>query len=101
MGSGLSGAIVPRRSTESYIQAIPRVDGVDRHGKIHQLLIGEMGMNTFIDLIGYVIVGYQSDSFGPLQGSTFPFTVERCLSPGRQKVEALFTFTFRASIFRV
>src|SRR6266567_2526821 len=101
MSGSLLRLIDARLTPKAYCQAVPSIDGSNCKGEVDQFLFGEVRGNTFIEVIGNVIVGNQGESLGPFQSCTFPLTVERRFSPGRKQIEALFTLSSSTSIFRV
>src|SRR5690242_3597815 len=68
--------------------AVPAVDGGDRQGQGHDLLLAELLTDALEDLVRDVVGRDQGQRIGPLERGAFAVGVVGALAPGRQAVEA-------------
>ena len=80
--------------------AIPSVDGHNRHRQRDDLSLVEMPAQFFVHIVGSVGLGNEGQSIGPRQGA-FTIGVERRLAPRGQCVEALLGLPSRPGILGV
>src|SRR5699024_8577623 len=86
------GLVAARLGSKRDSQPVPPVDSNNQHRQGHHLLLIKILADAFVKLIGYLINRNFCQRFGPGQCSTFPFAVERGLTPGIQPVQSLFGF---------
>src|SRR5258708_3484768 len=98
---GLLWLIAAYLAAEADDKAVPRVDGGNREGEVHQFFVGKMRLDAFIDLVRDMIVGNQSESLGPFQRCSLSLSVKWRFSPGGKQIDTLLTLSSRAGIFRV
>src|SRR6266700_2539610 len=88
----------PGLGAETNSKAVPAIDRHDSQRQINQLLLAKVLAYLFVDSIWHVPLADQCEFFGPEQGCALTLTVEWCLTPGVEFIEALLAFTHGASI---
>src|SRR6185312_684951 len=88
-------------SLEGDAQAIPGIDRYDREREIDDLLARKVPLQLGVRRIVVVVLRDERHAFGESQSGALALAEERCLSPGRESVEALFRLSAGAGILRM
>lgn len=83
----LTWLVSARFGAEGDGKAVPAIDGNDGEGKIDQFPFAEMVARFGIQGVGDFPAGDLGQHFGPGQGGTFAFAVERGFAPGVEQID--------------
>src|SRR5438067_3318625 len=95
---GAAGLLL-RNRPKADRQPIPPIDRNNSQRQVNQFLLSKMLAYFRIDLVRHVLNGNQGHCLRPCQSCPLTLRIERSLTPGKERINALFSFATRPRSF--